>query len=326
LEIPIPRPHGTNIIEQLQIVEFMRKRSPGAIVIECMAVQPEFQWVCENHMVKATVGVITNSRLDHIREMGPSIQNVTRSLCNTLPKNGITFTAEKINFALMQKEAKRSNTKLLQVREEAIDSEDLRGFSYVEHRENVALALAVCQHLGVNKETALKGMHSVHPDPGALKIFKVKLGLKEVHFVYAMAANDPDSTLSIWKINLEALYQDREYLSVYLHTRPDRFDRSVQLLEMCKTYIHYDHLILTGEKIEQVVGAANRLKMVDNRLIVLKRKMPEEVQEVLLNLAPAQGLSVIFGIGNVGGGGLAVAKLFQKKSAMQTKVKENSID
>jgi hypothetical protein len=83
---------------------------------------------------------------------------------------------------------------------------------------------------------------------------------------------------------------------------------------------------LTGEKIEQVVGAANRLKMVDNRLIVLKRKMPEEVQEVLLNLAPAQGLSVIFGIGNVGGGGLAVAKLFQKKSAMQTKVKENSID
>jgi poly-gamma-glutamate synthase PgsB/CapB len=195
----------------------------------------------------------------------------------------------------------------------------------VEHKENVALALAVCKHLGIDKDTALKGMHSTHPDPGALKVFKIVAGTKEVHFVYAMAANDPDSTLAIWKNNLEALYPERKFLAVYLHTRPDRFDRSIQLLEMCKNYIPYDQLVLTGEKIEQVVAVANRLKMADERLAVLKHKMPEEVCEFLINSSPSPGLSVIFGIGNVGGGGLAVAKLFQKKAVLPMKEKENSV-
>ncbi|MBU1650699.1 poly-gamma-glutamate synthase PgsB, partial [bacterium] len=86
LEMPVLRPtYIPNIIEQVKIIDYIHKHKPDAMVIECMAVQPEYQWICEHRMVKATIGVITNARPDHLREMGPSMENVTRSLLNTLP-------------------------------------------------------------------------------------------------------------------------------------------------------------------------------------------------------------------------------------------------
>jgi len=73
------------------------------LVLECMAVTPEYQWETEHKMVKADIGVITNSRLDHLDVMGPGVKNVTLSLCNRIPKNGKMFTAEYKMFPLMKK-------------------------------------------------------------------------------------------------------------------------------------------------------------------------------------------------------------------------------
>ena len=38
----------------------------------------------------------------------------------------------------------------------------------MEHPSNIAVALDVCKQVGVNRSTALKGMHKVQPDAGAL--------------------------------------------------------------------------------------------------------------------------------------------------------------
>ena len=46
-----------------------------------MAVQPQYQWMA-NQMVKSHIGVITNVRPDHLDEMGPTEEDVARSLCN----------------------------------------------------------------------------------------------------------------------------------------------------------------------------------------------------------------------------------------------------
>ena len=45
LEVPVIRPHNANIIEQIKVIRYMARRKPEAIVMECMAVQPEYQWV-----------------------------------------------------------------------------------------------------------------------------------------------------------------------------------------------------------------------------------------------------------------------------------------
>ena len=117
-----------------------------------MAVTPEYQWVTEHEIVQSNIGIITNSRLDHLDVMGPGLKNVTRSLCNTIPKHGVLFTAEKKVFPIIQKEAKKIHCEIIQSDDSGISNEDMHGFSYIEHKENVALSLKVCEHFGIDKK------------------------------------------------------------------------------------------------------------------------------------------------------------------------------
>ena len=59
-----------------------------------MAVQPEYQWVTEQKMIKSTIGVITNVRPDHLDEMGLTLHDNTMSLSNTVPLNGKLVTVQ----------------------------------------------------------------------------------------------------------------------------------------------------------------------------------------------------------------------------------------
>jgi len=46
-EASIYRKESPNIIEQLSIVKYAAKRKAEAIVMECMALQPQYQWITE---------------------------------------------------------------------------------------------------------------------------------------------------------------------------------------------------------------------------------------------------------------------------------------
>ena len=59
--------------------------------------------------------------------------------------------------------------------------------------------------LVVNRETAIKGMHKVQPDSGALISWELKTSNKRIRFVNGMAANDPVSTLQIWDFHFRKI-------------------------------------------------------------------------------------------------------------------------
>jgi len=316
LEIPILRPHGANIIEQVKIIRYMRRRKPDAIVVECMAVLPEYQWICEHKLVKATIGVITNSRPDHLREMGPSPENITRSLLNTLPRNGVAFTAETKTFPLMSAEAQKRGVSLFQVQEDVVPREAMSRFDHLEHRENVALALAIAEHLKIPPEVALQGMHESYPDAGALRLYHVEEAGKDIHFINALAANDPESTLMIWQRVLE-IYRDPGTVFVLLNTRADRFDRSLQLLEMIGGNIQYDYLVSIGEKTRMLTQHYRRYKLDPARVIEMGLTTKEAVYHKIFEILPQRG--IVLAMGNMGAGGLAVAHYFRDRG----KLKEN---
>ena len=46
----------------------------------------------------------------------------------------------------------------------------MRGFSWFTFKENVAIALAVADLLGVDRDVALQGMYDAPPDPGVLSV------------------------------------------------------------------------------------------------------------------------------------------------------------
>jgi poly-gamma-glutamate synthase PgsB/CapB len=245
-------------------------------------------------------------------EMGPSIENITRSLCNTLPKDGVMFTSEQKMFWLMSREAKKKNCKLYRVHPDNVSFLELANFSYIEHAENVSLALAVCNHYGVDRETALRGMYKAYPDVGALHIFEVSQDDKVVQFVHAMAANDPESTLAIWQ-KTKSLSTDLGTVFFLIHTRADRYDRTLQLLQMIKEDLsdEYDYIILSGEKVDRVFSDVPRMGLDQSRTIKMGAKRAQDVFDSVLSRV--DNIGTVFAIGNVGRGGLDVAHYFSAR-------------
>ena len=93
-EVAIHRNEKANILEQLSIVKYCAEQRAEVLIIECMALQPLYQRITEKQMIRATLGVITNIRMDHLDVMGPTLDDVAIAICNTIPRNTKVFTAE----------------------------------------------------------------------------------------------------------------------------------------------------------------------------------------------------------------------------------------
>lgn len=243
----IHRLRDASIGEQVRLLRNFAKKKPDAVVIECMAVNPQYQWVSEQKMIKSTVSVITNVRPDHLDEMGSTLQNNAMSLSNTIPFNGKLVTSEKEMCGLLEQVSEKRNTEFNMVVGDGVTHEYMGRFPYLEHKDNVALALKVCEISGVKKETALEGMVHTHPDPGATIIWKLNCNGMQNYFVNVFAANDPASTLNIWH-QLEEKIKDAP-VCIFLNTRDDRRYRTSQLLSLIYKQIKPERLILRGKNI-----------------------------------------------------------------------------
>jgi len=309
-ETPIIRHHGANIKEQIKIIKFAAKRDIDILVLECMAVSPEYQWVTEHEIVQSNIGVITNSRLDHLDVMGPGLKNVTRSLCNTIPKRGVLFTAEKKVFPILQKEAKKIHCEISQSDDSGISNEDMQGFSYIEHKENVALSLDVCEHFGIGKKTALEGMYEAKPDIGAMEIYKHLSKDKELHFVHAFSANDPESTEFVIN-SVKELFPNTHAVTIVLSTRADRIFRSKQLVRMLKE-VDYEHLYLIGEQTKTIFSYAISKEFDKNKITDCGWTTGVKLTNCAVKL-PADEI-LMLGIGNIGGNGGVIVKYFKERN------------
>ena len=58
----IQRFRPASIGEQIRMIGKFSRQSPDAIVMECMAVQPQYQWVSEHKILQSNYGVLTNVR------------------------------------------------------------------------------------------------------------------------------------------------------------------------------------------------------------------------------------------------------------------------
>ena len=312
IEVGIYRKADANIIEQLSIVKFASKRKAQALVMECMAIQPQYQWITENKMLHSTIGVITNIRLDHIDVMGYTLPEIAEALGNTIPKKQNLFTSEKILFNKLKEMSDKRNTRIHLADENILTEEEMKGFGYIEHKENVALALAISEHLGIDRKTAFRGMYKALPDAGALRLSRVNVFNKKINFFNAFAANDPQSTLMIWqKIKAEIGLTGTRI--ILLNTRQDRLDRAKQLAGMIGSEMKddFDHLILIGQSSEIVEELAVSNGVKRNKIVNLGWTEPEAVFEAVLAFTAEH--STVVGIGNMGGMGGKVADFFENR-------------
>lgn len=314
-ETYIYRKSTANIIEQLSIVKFAFKREAQALVMECMALQPQYQTITEKKMIHSNINVMTNVRLDHVDIMGHTLPEIAETLGRTIPKNQHLFTAEYVIPDTLKKIADKRNTVMHVITPDGISKNDMKGFSYIEHQENVALALAVCQHLNIDRETAMKGMYDAIPDSGALRKFKVEAFQKKLFFYNAFAANDPDSTVMVWQKIREEIGFEGVRIAL-LNTRQDRLDRARQLAEMAgkKLVDEIDYLILIGQSTEVVENMTIHYGFPRRKLISLGWTTPAKVFETVLSITDK--VSTTVAVGNMGGMGADTADYFENRSSI----------
>jgi poly-gamma-glutamate synthase PgsB/CapB len=316
-ELPVFRPARANIIEQLRIVEAAVEAEADALVLECMALIPYLQWLSESRIVRATHAVITNAREDHLDVMGPTERDVAKAIAGMIPVGGKLFTAERDHLDIFHEVCASRGTKLVPVNEDDVAHVtplDLSNFPYVEHAENVALALRVCEDLGISRRVALEGMWSAKPDPGAMTAHEMDFFGRNVNFVNGFAANDPESTERIWNIALER-YADVEKRIVLFNCRADRPDRSHQLGKAIVDWAPADHYVLIGSGTYLFGRAATQAGLDPLKLLFAENQRTEEIFETVIELSGSS--SLVMGMANIGGMGLDVVRYFANRSKQE---------
>ncbi|MDH3520043.1 MAG: poly-gamma-glutamate synthase PgsB [Myxococcales bacterium] len=313
-EFTIHRPGLTNVIEQRRIIGVAAAERAEAIVLECMALQPKLQSLCELKLIRSTHGVICNARPDHLEVMGPTERDVALALLGTCPVNGTLFTAEREHLPLFEEACRDRGSKLVALGPEQADEisdEEMERFAYIEHKDNVALALAVARDLGIPRHVALNGMLHARPDVGALREIELEFFGRRVVFVNGFAANDPVSTERIWNLTLARNPQARTRILV-INCRLDRPDRSRQLGEVLPSWAPAHHYLLVGTGTYALARTAVAAGLRPTLLTPLEGESSPAVFEEILGACGRN--SLVMGAGNIAGVGLDLLKFFQNRA------------
>ena len=293
-DIDIHRLRSASIGEQIKLMRYFSKRKPDAIVVECMAVNPQYQWVSEQRIIKSTLGVITNVRPDHLDEMGTTNQEIAYSLTNTIPFNSTCITSEIDNLSPLKNIASKRNSEIIESDLNDIKDEYLKEFPFIEHPENLSLALKVCESIGIKKNIVLKGMMKTTPDPGALFILKIKYLKNKCDFISGFAANDPHSTKMVWNL-IRRRYEGKS--CIFLNTRDDRRYRTIQLADLVLKNIKPDVFIIRADNVDSILSQYNNKK-----IKVIKFGMSDSPETIINSIINMNKYHVL-GIGNMVGWG-----------------------
>ena len=289
-DLELHRLRSATIGEQIKLIRFFGKKSPDALVMECMAVNPQYQWISEHKIVKSTLGVITNVRRDHVDEMGSTIEDIAYSLSNTIPFNSKVLTSEKLSLKYLKNIANQRNSKIINSTDYNVDSDYMDKMPYLEHKENVNLALAVCEQVGIKRKKALDGMLKTKPDPGALLIWNLENNNK---FISAFAANDPDSTFKVWELIKS---KEKNKTCFFLNSRDDRRYRTNQLIDLVLNRINPDLFIIRADNVEARIAKHGNKTKIKN--FTMKSNQNDVINYILeLNQYTIVGIGKIVGWG-----------------------------
>ncbi|MBC8588994.1 poly-gamma-glutamate synthase PgsB [Paratissierella segnis] len=285
IEHSIKRKGRTNIKEQIQILKRANEDNSEVLVIECMAITPELQYVSQHKMLKSDIGVITNVRMDHSDVMGNTLTKIAYSLSNTIPSQGTLFTTENKYYFIFDKICDKLDTVSYLV---DVDN-SLPDFDF---KDNISLALAVCEYCGINRENALISMKDFIRDPYSLSIYKFENGGL---FVNGLSINDVDSTEIVYNYIMDRYkFNDKEFI-ILINNRVDRGYRARLLIDFI------------GK-----IGASRVWISGDNRYyayMYLKKMYPKKNIEIFRNIKdiPFKSLGysdIVFAIGNIGKNGI----------------------
>jgi poly-gamma-glutamate synthase PgsB/CapB len=303
-ETPIRRRGAPTINEQIDIVAEHVVPSVEALVIECMAVRPAYQQYSQDYIVRSDITVITNVREDHQEEMGESLEEIADSMSVTIPRGGLLVTAEDRPHLVQRLglRAAERGARMVQATVDAVHDDDLRGFDYLQFKENVAIGFAIARELGIDRKVALRGMHKSVPDVGVVRLRTYPIADKRVLWVPMFAANDRESVILTFSTLASQFPPGAARIGI-LNNRADRGRRAELFAQMVPDDLEpfLDHVITFGAYEDSVVPTmvergypAERI----HRLGDTVNPTLETILETVARLIPGQD-GVLIGMVNI---------------------------
>jgi len=296
-EKSIERRGKPSVTEQVRVLLKTAKREGvDGLVCETMSVSPEILRCEIQNILKPHIIVITRLSVDHVQELGSTIDQVKKniiSVCN--PKS--TVITLKGNLDDLSVETLKKKCKVIEVETR---NDAPKPVDYIEFDENLALARAVGEFLGL-KEITKDILEKASGDIGALRCWKLE---NDVVFVNGFAANDPDSTIRVFEMARGFLARNGlssgRFIGI-LNLRADRVDRTLQWLKQIKIWFPFEKLYVTGP---------------DNALFVRRAKdsrcVPIRAEDILDEIERLEPQTVVFGFGNIAGVGLRLIDQLQE--------------
>jgi len=284
-----------NLREQKAIVRLAKEQHAQAIVIECMAVDPELRRVSQDTLLRATLAVITNIRRDHLEIIGPDLGTGARHLSDVIPKDGTVITAEQRLLGPLRDEAEKRHASLVVANPSVVSDALLESFPYITFKENVALALAVVESLGLDRERAVEGMLHSTPDYGTVQLFERRNHAGVYTFVCALGVNDVDSLVELQRELIRRKKLNGGPLVGLFNSRDDRAPRSVEFARAMTRELAFRSVIVTGRHTKAFVRAAVRNGYPRDQLSDMENATPREILEAVDARAPAGGAALACG-------------------------------
>jgi poly-gamma-glutamate synthase PgsB/CapB len=298
-EETVPRDGPPRIRELIWAMRRASRLGARAVVIECMAVDPELQWVSENRIVRPTLTVITNARLDHtdVQRGDP------REIAAAFPVRwgGTVVTADPLVASMLQPRVRAMGGTVRLADPGSAEVAGAAGTSYLEHPENVALALEVAEVLGIPLSVAVRGLGATAPDPGVAMVIDVPDARGQWTLVNLFAANDSQSTFLALDTAREAFGLPGTPLVVFA-ARADRSARSVEFASaLGERPDRFSKVIVWGERTGAMARRTRARGVPPERIVDAGSRSPEALTELLVE--EMDETRVVVGVGNIVGYG-----------------------
>lgn len=302
-DVPIERKGPVNVREQQDIIARWEPLKPEAMVIECMALQPTYQEWVENMVLHANIGVITNVREDHQDVMGETLPEIAVSMAHMTPHNGYLLTAE-YNPELqeiLRKEAQKRGSRLVVADPNRVRDDELAQYDYLAFKDNIALGLAVADLLGIDRETAMRGMAKSKGDIGVVRLQRVTLNGRNAIWANLFAVNDRESMVISMQM-LQPLVDARTVKIGILNNRYDRERRAEQFGDVAVKDLSFDWLITFGAYEELVTRKLILNGFPQNRIANLGFSVNPNVETIIdaiSNMIPEGHQALLVGFVNI---------------------------
>lgn len=239
-----------NINEQIRVMKLAHDKGAEAVVFECMAIDPSYQRLLEEKVMRSTIGVITNVRFDHEDVMGESLEEIATSLSNTIPTNGILVVPENIDqLEILQKVADSKNTKVVLAKLDQVPDGYEKKFSFMNFKENVTVVLSVADILGIDRENTLNDMLKTRHDIGKGNVYTKIVDNKAISFVNSFANNDIGS-LALMLSYIDIPKTNKKI--ALLNHRKDRMRRTYGFINFLCRY-GFDTIVIAQENDSNVI-------------------------------------------------------------------------